>query len=314
MFCCRSSRTLRAASGRSARYDRAATQPNAQLLSSFVLHLVGGRWVKTYTLSADAGEFITRLAMTSPNEGWAAGGIFGSLGGGGVIWHDHDGTWSEWPQRWHGFLSDIAMVSPYEGWAVGGVPGINPSALLLHYSHGAWTQVPSPDQQDIVGIAMASPTEGWAIQFGNASVYTGPPLFLHDSGGVWSAVPNVGEAMHSYTAIAATSAGDARVADDHGALLLYTAGTLAPVASTTFLGLDAITMLSPRDGWAVGQAGVILHYDGTHWTPVASPIATSLLSIAIVSPEEGWAVGSSGTILQYNGGAWNLVNGTLAQQ
>lgn len=65
--------------------------------------------------------------------------------------------------------------------------------------------------------------------------------------------------------------------------------------------LDAISMVSASDGWAVG--GVILHYDGHQWHRVSDPVSTELMSVSMVSATDGWAVGGD-VLLHYDGHAW----------
>jgi hypothetical protein len=89
----------------------------------------------------------------------------------------------------------------------------------------------------------------------------------------------------------------------------------APAQNTT-TELNAISMVSPTEGWAVGTisgvgqpsnkaSGLILHYKGGKWTPVSSPTEPGqvLTDIDMVSPTEGWAVGDD-TILHYSNGRW----------
>lgn len=86
---------------------------------------------------------------------------------------------------------------------------------------------------------------------------------------------------------------------------------------------DAITMVSPSDGWlfgatfpttftngpASGPCGgcdpFILHYDGTQWRRVPAPNTGPITAVSMVSSSDGWAV-SHGTILHYTGGAWTV--------
>ncbi|MFQ5398057.1 MAG: hypothetical protein ACE5E7_00510 [Anaerolineae bacterium] len=48
----------------------------------------------------------------------------------------------------------------------------------------------------------------------------------------------------------------------------------------------------------IGPDRVLLHWDGTAWTAVASPSDYDLNAVSMVSYKEGWAVGD-GPILHY---------------
>lgn len=85
-------------------------------------------------------------------------------------------------------------------------------------------------------------------------------------------------------------------------------GTWSTVHVSILGSLNAISMLSASDGWAVGDQGLILHYDGRTWTGVPSPTETFLHAVQMLAPNDGWAVGDSaflnGAILHYDGTAW----------
>ena len=77
--------------------------------------------------------------------------------------------------------------------------------------------------------------------------------------------------------------------------------------SPTAQNLNAITMISPTDGWSVGAAGTILRWTGSSWTTFASPTSADLNGIAMLNAASGWAVGKGGVILKWNGTAWSSV-------
>lgn len=91
-------------------------------------------------------------------------------------------------------------------------------------------------------------------------------------------------------------------------LMHDTNGTWSTVHVPILGSLNAISMPSPSDGWAVGDGGLILHYDGHGWTRVSSPTVVFLHAVQMLAPNDGWAVGDSasldGAILHYDGVAW----------
>ncbi|HEX8727204.1 MAG TPA: hypothetical protein VF739_01190, partial [Ktedonobacterales bacterium] len=147
------------------RFDRDPSASGARQLSTLIIHGEKGHWVIAKSFDAATGVSISDLAMVSPTEGWAVGGIFGSNTY-GVVLHFKDGDWSEEPFHPRGVLSAIAMVSPTEGWAVGGDTTPNGAVTILHYSDGAWASVDlqAPITGELFAISMTSAVTGWAAR------------------------------------------------------------------------------------------------------------------------------------------------------
>jgi hypothetical protein len=89
-----------------------------------------------------------------------------------------------------------------------------------------------------------------------------------------------------------------------GLLLRWDGSQWLVFSDTVSSTLNAITMVTPSDGWAVGNSGLILHWNGITWAPVSSPTAANLTAVEIVSPNDGWALGSGGVLLRWNGSTW----------
>jgi len=89
-------------------------------------------------------------------------------------------------------------------------------------------------------------------------------------------------------------------------------------AVTNFkFALNAVSVLSSSDAWAVGDSATVLYWNGTGWAPVTIPglpAAVSLSAVDALSPSDVWAAGfsSAGTLLDtlivhWNGTAWKRV-------
>src|SRR5262245_39691341 len=93
-------------------------------------------------------------------------------------------------------------------------------------------------------------------------------------------------------------------------------GRAGPVTNFKF-PLNAVSVLSSSDAWAVGDSSTVLHWNGTSWAPVTIPglpAAVSLSAVDALSPSDVWAAGfsSAGTLLDtlivhWNGTAWKRV-------
>jgi hypothetical protein len=116
-----------------------------------------------------------------------------------------------------------------------------------------------------------------------------------------------------------------------GAALIVTLGAAAAPAAgaqadagtvTNFkFALNAVSVLSPSDAWAVGDSATVLHWNGTSWAPVTIPglpAAVSLSAVDALSSSDVWAAGfaDAGTpfspettlIVHWNGTAWKRVS------
>ena len=189
-------------------------------------------------------------------------------------------------------LADLQMLSTDEGWAVGSrdittrdpvshKPLTNSESLILHYTHGKWTA--SRDvfpYVNLTSISMLSATDGWASGWAPGSA----------SGGV---------STSQFTPI----------------LLHYSGGHWTSVQAPGQGEIDNLSMLSPRDGWAIQKQmspdvsgpysfrTTLLHYDGTAWS-TADTGDMSLLALAMLSPSEGWATGMDGVIARFQNDTW----------
>jgi hypothetical protein len=100
------------------------------------------------------------------------------------------------------------------------------------------------------------------------------------------------------------------------------AGPQARAGTVTNLkfALNAVSVLSSSDAWAVGDSATVLHWNGTSWAPVtipSLPAAVSLSAVDALSPSNIWAAGiaNAGTpnppettlIVHWNGTSWTRV-------
>lgn len=160
----------------------AATSPSDIWIArwSDIVHFDGQSWTEQpITLSVDQslpGPIqLHGIAMISPQEGFAVGGIGNSSTG--VILHYMGGRWSL--QRTVGETLDaVALRSANEGWTVGASDGI------YHFVAGVWTKAASPVTYPLYSV-VAPPTgsDPWAVGF------AGVLLRGHD--GAWQQETNV---------------------------------------------------------------------------------------------------------------------------
>lgn len=257
-------------------------------LKPLIMHWNGQRWRLQQIAGPPRQAGLTSLAVLSSTDAWAVGQTGGRKPTQSIT-HWNGSTW----QRLHPrsqpfqFLNGVAAVTPDNVLAVGVTsPG---HALVTHWNGSSWTELPSsgvPAAQgsDLFSVATSPDGSIWAAGF----TTSGPEkrIILHRTGATWHSVP--------------LPRGE-------------TSGTLR-----------ALTVISPRDIWAVGGTNgktAILHWDGRSWTQLSGQGAVfrgELLGVSGRSADDLWAVGYRGPddyfegvpqILHWNGKTWKQVYG-----
>ena len=187
----------------------------------------------------------------------------------------------------NGSLSAVSSVSPTDIWAVGSQNTSNGDVapLIENFNGTSWSVVAAPtpagaSSADFSAVSALASNNVWAvgssITVNSSGVSVSSPLVEHFNGTSWS--------------IQTTPA---------------TAGKL-----------NAVTVVSATDVWAVGGTGsadLIENFNGTTWSIVQAPSpptsAPSLSGISAVSSSDIFAVGGVGKgnfpqVLQYNGTTW----------
>ena len=248
-------------------------------------------------------------------------------------------------------LYGVSALTNNDVWAVGRYIGANSAdeTLVEHWNGDRFRQVPSPDPQPndvLLHVQAVSATDVWAVgKTWPATVEVFSPLIEHFDGRTWSAVPTpalrsgsgllAGVAASSPDDVWAVGSQFSGPADGTAATLAeHWDGTAWQVVSSPDPGrygnyLDSVTVVSPRDVWAVGTsyttahgtANLVEHWNGTTWSVVASPdagIDDSLRSVSAVGATDVWAVGDyfentvSGSLVltlavHFDGKRWSIV-------
>ncbi len=248
-----------------------------------ILHYTQGNW-RVDTIYAPHGQavWLQRVAMVSPDEGWAVGWTEATQQA--SILHYTHGHWT--PTNIAGMagvtasgLRGIVMLSAREGWAVGSQffnSGYGEeTTLVLHYINGQWTRIPWSMAGSFNSVAAFPSGDVWAV--GEDNPATGPGLIVHLRNGV-------------------------PIQEDRPAPGL----------------LHDIAMVSPSDGWAVGDGAATVRYHDGVWTREGLTIHQySLGRVSLVSVTEGWAVGgaadypsqdpnASAPLFHLSGGVWRI--------
>ncbi|MGZ3637040.1 MAG: WD40/YVTN/BNR-like repeat-containing protein [Ktedonobacterales bacterium] len=182
-------------------------------------------------------------------------------------------------------------------------------------------------QYNLMSLAMVSANDVWAVgsDYNRSDQSSHVSVFLHFDGVTWKRVPTTFD--YPMTSIFMLPSGEGWAAGGN-AILHYTAGRWVVDTldqSEQYEILNAITMVSSDEGWAVGAAGdgqniphaLILHYLHGRWTRthVSEDVShVTLRAISMLARDDGWIVGSdydageTGVALHYSGGEWKRVD------
>jgi hypothetical protein len=238
-------------------------------------------------------------------------------------------------------LYAIAATGPGDVWAVGSqfyaVNGRQRrlEVLTLHWDGTRWARIPvggpaaEPLLAELYGVTAVSNEDVWAV--GTSGMNDGGPISIHWDGTRWSVVPLPASTNYQWLrAVAAAGADNVWAVGGQYATNAVEPGTPPPGPTFTYplithwdgsrwttitetnhirAILNAISVRTPNDIWAVGSQGMdsqtlALHWDGLHWAAVPSPNLTpnydSLTGVAVAGAENVWAVGytagSDGTL------------------
>jgi hypothetical protein len=316
---------------------------------TLILNWDGTSWskVKSPNPSATANELSGVSAVTS-TDAWAVGYYANDANGAQdtLILHWNGTSWSQIPSpnpsATYNTLNGVSADSATDAWAVGtSDTSVGQDALILHWDGTSWSQVTSPNASltsgALFGVSADTSTDAWAVGFysqGNLRT-----LILHWDGTNWSQVasPNQGTRRNELSSVSAGSSTDAWAVGEYrnittrafDTMILHWDGTQwlkakSPNPSPTYNILSCVSIIGPRNGWAVGvyvnakPAGrtLILHWDGKGWSKVKSPNPSAksneLIGVSARSAEDAWAVGDfknhttiDSLVLHWNGTSWS---------
>jgi hypothetical protein len=309
-----------------------------------VEHWDGTHWTQVSTPNLDSaqqGSGLASVAALSAHDAWAVG-AFEPSGGRPLlrtlVEHWNGSAWAVVPSPALGdvaYLGALAAVSPGDVWAVGGTiahGGIHGDyrPLIEHWTGSSWRRTRAPRlARDITwaqlhDVAALSVRNVWAVgqQISRISGRSSRALVLHWNGSRWREVAGPAPRHTSYVVL--------NCVGGYASGTPWTAGTQFPAAPGPYrpliarrrrggwsavrtpsrrassLVIDALTVPSPRNGWAVGalsppprpEQTLVEHWDGNTWKIIPSPSPGPTLSIlsdvAAVRPSLAWAVGYSG--------------------
>jgi hypothetical protein len=258
---------------------------------TLILHWNGTSWTQVTSPSPPGGAFLTGVSMTSASDGWAVGWYYASTGIQTLILHWNGTSWTQVPSAQGGMLEGVSAASASDAWAVGATGS---ATMTLHWDGTSWTQVPSPNPGpfggDLSAVSDTSATSAWAVGDYQISNNVEKTLTLHWNGTTWSQVTS--HTPHHFawlTSVSTVSRSDAWAAGtwaksgEQASLMLHWNGARwTKVASPGHIpfgifNLNAVSMDSATDGWAVGNDAttgpdiLLLRWNGTTWTRYWGP-------------------------------------------
>lgn len=258
-----------------------------QMLSStagWIVGAGGGIWrydgSAWQSVSSPVANDLRAVCLLSATEGWA-------VGNNGVIVRYNGTSWSVVPSPTDNHLYCVDFVSSGDGWA-GGRNGV-----LLRYAGGTWTLAASPTSRHINGLDMLAANDGWMVT-NNGSIY-------RYNGTAWQ--PVTSPTANDLYAVKALNPSTAFACGAYQTILRWN-GSAWQVESTgpVIYRLNALSVLSGTDAWAVGGEGVWCHLIGSQWYRGFMPWNIEAYGVSFAGPMDGWAVAAGGVIWRYTTG------------
>ncbi|HET9342332.1 MAG TPA: hypothetical protein VFO25_05425 [Candidatus Eremiobacteraceae bacterium] len=272
--------------------------PFFQAFKPLTEHWDGNEWtiVPAPGVRAHKDDRLAATTAASSDDVWAVGNEEASGVEVPLIEHWNGASWTLVPMKGlpSTFLSGVAAVESSDVWMVGAsssAPGLV-QTFVGHWDGAVWSQVPSPNvgsgSNELNGVAARSSSDVWAVGAYVDSSGVEQTLTEHWDGSVWSIVPSPDESVYGNR-------------------------------------LDAVTMITRDDAWAVGTyndgvrfKALVEHWNGVAWTLVhgVSPGTefSILNSISAVGPQDVWTVGIRGrpgntaTLTEHwDGSRWSVV-------
>ena len=190
-------------------------------------------------------------------------------------------TWtlavSENPSDQANYLTAASMLSGTDAWAVGAWyrPASTPGTLTEHWDGATWTAVPSPNAttgyNELFDVHAIATDDVWAVGYHNIANYgSEKSMTLHWDGAAWKIIrsANIGANANILRGVAGSSSNDVwavglgnSTSNQSGRPLVEhwngTAWSLtrSPNTGQAFAQLEAVSVISSNDVWAVGVAG-----------------------------------------------------------
>jgi hypothetical protein len=245
-------------------------------------------------LDAPGDLYITAIALTGPQSGWAVG--LQPSKQRALLLREANGAWQldpNPPPTQEGDALKAVAVTGATLWVAGvrtdathGDATQESGFVLARSANGAWQR--EQFNNPINAIAFTSATDGWAVGDGGA--------MYHDQNGTWTQISN--DMANDLYAIAVRAPDDIWATGEYGEFLHYNGATWQAqphFAHENFYGLA----LSATDGWAVGDDGTTVRLGSDAlWYEFATPMNVTGRAVAL-SGTTVWITGDHGLVFTY---------------
>ena len=249
----------------------------------------------SWQVPAPQGNPLEAVTFLDSHNGWAVGRY-------GTILHATDGgaTWTAQLTGTRADLTSVCFVDDADGWAVG------TCGTIFHSADGGltWQAQLAPTIQDFSDVWFINDLEGWAVGAFAGTYHT------TDGGLTWSAVrfPTIGRLRPVAVWCDASGVG-VMGCGSRGPLIHTIDGgktwALSRIAHQQWYDqVQALSFVSPREGWAIGDALFHTTDGGATWT---RNDAVSGSGVCFVDDLHGWLCSGPGVYATTDGGAtWRL--------
>ncbi len=227
---------------------------NSQVSGFLYAREAGGTWQRTsFNQSINAVAITSADGSVPPagsaNDGWA-------VGAGGVIFHYHDGTWSQVPDPLNFDLYSVVFRSPTDGWAVGDM------GAFLHYDGTSWHSI-HLTHTPLYSIAVSA-VDGWIVGANG--------LTIRRQNGQWYEF--TAPIYTDNRAVMIDGGGDGWIAGTHGSVFEFSAldQQWHHIPPPGDVQLNTLAMSPDGTLWAGGNAAQPVLYAYSHGAWRSAPV------------------------------------------
>jgi hypothetical protein len=222
---------------------------NSQVSGFLYTREGNGGWQRTsFSQSINAVAIVGTGSSGGAPEGWA-------VGAGGVIFHEHNGTWTQVPSPLTDDLYCVVFRSPTDGWAIGDM------GAFLHYDGTSWQSI-HLTHTPLYSIAVSA-DDGWIVGANG--------LTIRRQNGQWYEF--TAPIYTDNRAVMLDGNGNGWIAGDHGAVFEFSAldQQWHHISPPGDVQLNTLAFAPDGTLWAGGNAGQpdIFAYNHGSWRSVA---------------------------------------------
>ena len=258
------------------------------LLSSLGLIFAGNINAQWISENSPTKNNLNSINLFDEKSGWIVGD------NGTILFKDQD-VWLNYSRVTNENLNSVFFINKYDGWAVGS------NGAILRFKGTKWENFTSPTSETLHSVSFMDAEHGIAVgERGTVVTY---------DNGIWKMVEKATRgnlyAVAFKSDMSVFGGGLEAMSIPIMTMLYNSESTLVKSFDPNYVEIKGLSILNPKDVWAVGRPGTIFHFDGINWKRLDQfEKLPSLRSIYFSDLKTGMAVGYVGTVLTYSDSGW----------